>query len=63
MYIQEGDSLELLLQEIMVKSLEPRKCVMIITDTYFAGIFEKSWFKRFGATLTFLLVRKINQYI
>lgn len=39
-----------------MESLEPYKCVMVMTDPIYADLFEKVWFRRFGMVISFLMV-------
>ncbi|CAG9860788.1 unnamed protein product [Phyllotreta striolata] len=51
----------LLLQEIIVKSLSPYKCIMIFTDEINSDVFQRKWFKRFGTAVSYVLV-KVKDY-
>ncbi|KAI2474350.1 Ionotropic receptor 68a, partial [Diabrotica virgifera virgifera] len=51
----EDDTFGLLLQEIMIKTLQPYKCVMIFTDDMYSDLFEMPWFKRFGNVISFII--------
>ncbi|XP_050502867.1 glutamate receptor ionotropic, delta-1 [Diabrotica virgifera virgifera] len=57
----EDDTFGLLLQEIMIKTLQPYKCVMIFTDDMYSDLFEMPWFKRFGNVISFIII-KVNEY-
>ncbi|XP_056639121.1 uncharacterized protein LOC130446737 isoform X1 [Diorhabda sublineata] len=55
------DSFGLLLQEIMIRTLQPNKCVVIFIDDSYLHVFDIRWFKRFGFLLTFIVI-KVNEY-
>ncbi|XP_044271448.1 glutamate receptor ionotropic, delta-2 [Tribolium madens] len=45
----------------MVKNLLPYKCVVIISDDIYSGTFTKSWYRRFGPFITFVVIR-VDEY-
>ena len=58
---QNDDNFRLLLEEIMVKNLLPYKCVVLLSDDIYSGTFSKSWFRRFGPYITFIVLN-VEEY-
>lgn len=40
----------------MVKNLLPYKCVVVITDEIYNELFEKTWYRRFGSLISFIMI-------
>ncbi|XP_063925717.1 glutamate receptor ionotropic, kainate glr-3 [Zophobas morio] len=45
----------------MVKNLLPYKCVVLLSDDIYSGTFSKSWFRRFGPYITFIVLN-VDEY-
>ncbi|KAJ8985052.1 hypothetical protein NQ317_016963 [Molorchus minor] len=54
--LKYDDNLKQLLQEIMIKSLEPYRCVVIVSDELHQDVFDELWFRKFGEAISFLTV-------
>ncbi|KAJ8912928.1 hypothetical protein NQ315_017258 [Exocentrus adspersus] len=51
-----GKDLQFLIQEIMIKTVEPYECAVVLTDPMYAELFKMSWFTRFGAEISFIMI-------
>lgn len=55
--MRTGEDLRLLIQEIMIKSLQRYQCVVVIADPSYTELFIKTWFARFDIEISFIMVR------
>jgi hypothetical protein len=58
---EDEDNFRLLLQEVMVKNLLPYKCVVLLSDDIYNGIYSSAWYRRFGLYMTFIVVN-VDEY-
>ncbi|VEN59913.1 unnamed protein product [Callosobruchus maculatus] len=52
----DDGSLGLLLQEIMLKTLEPYKCISITMDPIYSEIFDTQWFEKFSTAVSYITI-------
>lgn len=54
--LDNEDSFKLLIEEVMIKFLHTSSCVAVVSDPINQEIFVKSWFRRFGIFISFIMV-------
>ncbi|CAH0554746.1 unnamed protein product [Brassicogethes aeneus] len=54
--LKEENSFKLLIEEVIVKSLQASNCIAVITDPMNNEIFITEWYKRFGLFISFIMI-------
>ncbi|XP_060529667.1 uncharacterized protein LOC132704046 isoform X2 [Cylas formicarius] len=53
----DAKNFELLIQDIMLKTLVPYQCVTIITDKIYDDVFQPTWYERFHGLISFFKIQ------
>ncbi|KAH1019572.1 hypothetical protein HUJ04_009368 [Dendroctonus ponderosae] len=54
--VRDVQGLQLLVQEILLKTFESGKCILILADSMYRPLFQGPWFRRYKGSASFIMI-------